>query len=493
MAEVTIFANPNFQGQAQALPKGRYNDALHQMSLANDSLSSIKVPQGLVARLYHHAHFQGPFIDIRQDTPVMTSFWNDQTSSIVVYEESDQPPITREVVIFQHRDYSGNSQILQKGQYGTPQILIGDNSLSSAMIPYGMVVRLYEGPNFQGESIELRDDTPVINLEWNDRVSSIVVDEAPVSFWKVSNTSAGVIGESSAYNGVRGISHASHHAGVFALNDSTGPGVVSVARQWHGVYGETESTGGGAGVWGEHKTGGTGVAGHSKDGRGVFGYSDNNHAVWGESPKGSGIVGIAKQWHGVYGETASTVGGAGVWGEHKSSGPGVLGVSNSGIGIEGRGGRLAGYFQGDVEVTGDIRLANADCAEDFDICETQQIEPGTVMVLGEEGKLEPSQKAYDKRVAGVVSGAGSYKPGIVLDKQQSKNTRKPIALLGKVFCKVDALHGAIEIGDLLTTSPTPGHAMKAHDPAQAFGTVIGKALRPFAEGQGLIPILIALQ
>jgi hypothetical protein len=115
------------------------------------------------------------------------------------------------------------------------------------------------------------------------------------------------------------------------------------------------------------------------------------------------------------------------------------------------------------------------------------------MVLGEEEKLEQSQKAYDKRVAGVVSGAGNYKPGIVLDKQESSNTRKPIALLGKVFCKVDAQYGAIDVGDLLTTSPTPGHAMKADDPAKAFGAVIGKALRPLPEGHGLIPILIALQ
>jgi hypothetical protein len=65
---------------------------------------------------------------------------------------------------------------------------------------------------------------------------------------------------------------------------------------------------------------------------------------------------------------------------------------------------------GDVEVTGDIRLTNADCAEDFDICDTEQIEPGTVMVLGEAGKLERSQKAYDKRVAGVVSGAAVTSP-----------------------------------------------------------------------------------
>lgn len=147
---------------------------------------------------------------------------------------------------------------------------------------------------------------------------------------------------------------------------------------------------------------------------------------------------------------------------------------------------------GDVRVTGDIILTNADCAEDFDITDTDLVEPGTVMVLGEEGALYPSQQAYDRRVAGVVSGAGDYKPGIVLDKQQSSNTRQPIALLGKVFCKVDAQYGAIEVGDQLTTSPTPGHAMKADDPAKAFGTVIGKALRSLAEGQGLIPILIAL-
>jgi hypothetical protein len=115
------------------------------------------------------------------------------------------------------------------------------------------------------------------------------------------------------------------------------------------------------------------------------------------------------------------------------------------------------------------------------------------MVLGEEGMLYQSQQAYDKRVVGVISGAGDYKPGIVLDKQQSRLNRKPIALLGKVYCKVDASYAPIEVGDLLTTSHRPGHAMKAADPLKAFGSVIGKALRPLQAGQGLIPILIALQ
>ena len=81
----------------------------------------------------------------------------------------------------------------------------------------------------------------------------------------------------------------------------------------------------------------------------------------------------------------------------------------------------------------------------------------------------------------------------MLDRQQPGDTRKPIALLGKVFCKADAEYGAIEIGDLLTTSPTPGHAMKATDSTRAPGAVIGKALRALGSGQGLVPLLIALQ
>ncbi|MEG3878703.1 hypothetical protein QT972_15095 [Microcoleus sp. herbarium7] len=145
--------------------------------------------------------------------------------------------------------------------------------------------------------------------------------------------------------------------------------------------------------------------------------------------------------------------------------------------------------------SGDIILRNADCAEEFDISEEveDEVEPGTVMVLDTEGKLRQSTNAYDQKVAGVISGAGDYKPGIVLDRQSSQNLRMPVALMGKVYCKVDAQYGAIEVGDLLTTSPTPGHAMKADDFQRAFGAVIGKALKPLQTGCGLVPIIIALQ
>jgi hypothetical protein len=147
---------------------------------------------------------------------------------------------------------------------------------------------------------------------------------------------------------------------------------------------------------------------------------------------------------------------------------------------------------GNIRATGDVILPGADCAEDFDVEDAQALERGTVVVIGQDGRLQQSKEPYDTRVAGVLSGAGDYRPGIVLGKGQSRKNRLPLALAGKVFCKVDAQYSPIGIGDLLTTSPTVGHAMKANDSFRAFGAIIGKALRPLAEGQSLIPILITL-
>jgi hypothetical protein len=154
---------------------------------------------------------------------------------------------------------------------------------------------------------------------------------------------------------------------------------------------------------------------------------------------------------------------------------------------------LSAEVNGNLLVDGDIILSNADCAEEFDVVADIEAEPGTVMVIGEREALRPCSQPYDRRVAGVVSGAGAYKPALLLDRRASSHKRSPVALVGKVYCKFDAQYGAIEVGDLLTTSPTPGHAMKAGDPARAFGAVLGKALQPLASGTGLIAILVALQ
>ena len=143
--------------------------------------------------------------------------------------------------------------------------------------------------------------------------------------------------------------------------------------------------------------------------------------------------------------------------------------------------------------TADLMLYNADCAEEFDLAEAQRVEPGTIMVLDEQGRLRESAVEYDRKVAGVVSGAGGYRPGIVLDRRPTGRERATVALMGKAYCKVDADYAPIAVGDLLTTSATAGHAMKVTDSSRAFGAVIGKALQPLTTGRDLIPILVALQ
>lgn len=274
-------------------------------------------------------------------------------------------------------------------------------------------------------------------------------------------------------------------AGVYG--ESQAQGVVGVCNgsSGNGVLGFTQSTGDGAGVAGNSASGaGTGVHGHTSTGVGVLGTSDGNGPAGRFNGQDFGVVGFANRGAGSFGVAGNTAFGAGtgVHG-HTTTGVGVLGTSD--------GSGFAGRFDGIVQVTGDIQLANGDCAEDFDVW--SGAEPGTVMVLDGEGALRESATAYDKRVAGVISGAGGYKPGLILDRQSAEDYRVPLALLGKVYCKVDAQCGSIEVGDLLTTSPTPGHAMKASDPIKAFGAVIGKALRAFKAGQGLIPILVSLQ
>ena len=59
--------------------------------------------------------------------------------------------------------------------------------------------------------------------------------------------------------------------------------------------------------------------------------------------------------------------------------------------------------------------------------------------------------------------------------------------------KVDASFGAIHAGDLLTTSPHAGYAMKATDRAQASGATIGKALGNLETGTGSIPVIVTLK
>jgi hypothetical protein len=139
-------------------------------------------------------------------------------------------------------------------------------------------------------------------------------------------------------------------------------------------------------------------------------------------------------------------------------------------------------------------LGGSDLAEPFEMS-GETVPAGALVVIDDEnpGKLKLSGRAYDTRVAGIVSGAGGIKPGLTLSQKDVFEGGQNVAINGRVYCLADASQGAIIPGDLLTTSDTPGHAMKAADRDRAYGAVIGKAMSRLDEGTGLVLVLVNLQ
>ncbi|MBI5387263.1 MAG: hypothetical protein HZA90_21560 [Verrucomicrobia bacterium] len=152
------------------------------------------------------------------------------------------------------------------------------------------------------------------------------------------------------------------------------------------------------------------------------------------------------------------------------------------------------YASGDMSCGTLTIRGGADLAEPFAVS-GDNIPAGAVVVIDEQhpGRLKLSTAAYDHKVAGIVSGAGGVQPGISMLQTEKLEGGRNVALSGRVFALVDATKHPVQPGDLLTTSETPGHAMKAVNPAQAQGAILGKAMTPLPSGRGLVLVLVSLQ
>lgn len=142
-----------------------------------------------------------------------------------------------------------------------------------------------------------------------------------------------------------------------------------------------------------------------------------------------------------------------------------------------------------LEITG-----GADLVESFETGGVE-CEPGSVVVIDtlRAGHLTLSSVAYDSRVAGVVSGAGDVRPGLHLGQAGVTSGDTQVALTGRVYVRCSDENGPVHPGDLLTTSSTPGLAMRAADIERSFGAVLGKALGSLEGSSGLVLTLVNLQ
>jgi len=144
-----------------------------------------------------------------------------------------------------------------------------------------------------------------------------------------------------------------------------------------------------------------------------------------------------------------------------------------------------------IQITG-----GADLVEPFEVNSPDDIKPGMVMAIDIDnpGQLRIAYKAYDRTVAGIVSGANGINPGISMAQEDSiADGSMPIALTGRLYALADASFNDIQPGDLLTTSTTPGHVMKVTDHNRAQGSIIGKAMTPLSGGKGYVLVLVSMQ
>lgn len=142
-----------------------------------------------------------------------------------------------------------------------------------------------------------------------------------------------------------------------------------------------------------------------------------------------------------------------------------------------------------------LEIRGADIAEKFPARE-EKPQPGTVMEIDSvhPGELRVSHRAYSPLVAGVVSGAGNLNAGAVLGNRLESKDGPAIALSGRVWVRCDTTSSAIKPGDLLTTSSTPGCAMKATNRERSHGAVLGKAMSSLKQGEkALVLVLVNLQ
>lgn len=165
------------------------------------------------------------------------------------------------------------------------------------------------------------------------------------------------------------ITQSGSKSGLVSSTASTSPGEAGVVGR-AGTAGPSMNSV--AGVLGT-STWARGVIGSSANSNGVFGYSSTATGIKGESLNGTGVEGLSHRTsgtaYGVRGESVSSTGGAGVYGE--SSYVGVWGESAGRWGLYGRTtgasnsygiyttaslgtGNYAGFFNGDVRVTGTL-------------------------------------------------------------------------------------------------------------------------------------------
>lgn len=168
---VTVYRDSNYAGPSQPFGIGRWDHPLPG-KVGNDSISSLKVPQGLKVTLFEHARFRGNSFALTGDASALVAL-ADATSSLIVQAESQAA--AGAATIYADGNYAGSSQQLRVGAYNSSKLTFGAKRISSLKVPAGLRVTLYAADNFGGASRTYTSDTAWVG-DFNDMAMSAVVE-----------------------------------------------------------------------------------------------------------------------------------------------------------------------------------------------------------------------------------------------------------------------------------------------------------------------------
>lgn len=163
--KVVLYEHADYLGVSVALDLGRHTN--EDFSLLTGKLSSVKVPEGYIVTLYENSDFTGNKKILTQDTVFLTDF-NDITSSVVVSEDK--------ITLFKDSRYSGESVKLGVGRYTFQDFAnIGDDAVTSIIVPEGLKVTLYENSDFTGIQKVITENTDYNHADFNDKTSAVEI------------------------------------------------------------------------------------------------------------------------------------------------------------------------------------------------------------------------------------------------------------------------------------------------------------------------------
>jgi hypothetical protein len=425
------------------------------------------------------------------------------------------------------------------GVHGEGDVGVHGTGLGPGVLGEGAVGVRGEGmAGVQGEGTQVgvdgsATDYNAIGVEGSATFGTGVKGSGETGIHGESSVGIGVLGEGAF--GVRG----SGTTGVDG--EGTQAGVYGSATDYNAIGVEGRATFG-TGVKG---SGETGVHGESSVGVGVLG--EGSTGVSGQSTVGYGVSGMTENANGagVYAEGAGESSPDLILGG--TSGSNDNGLLSSASWLDGSdlifrsndefylyldyNGDEEGQFRiysgaagptwtmvFRVDEAGNMWAAGSKAGYVVDIVRNGGTEPlragDVVTVIGVEPPLDGqapimvvrrATAAYDTGVVGVVDQG--YVPEKAADVEGAITGFVPLAEEGAAVepgdylsvvthgafrcARVDADYGTIRPGDLLVSSPTPGHAMKAAEPK--LGTLLGKALGSLESGTGTIPVLVTLQ